>query len=61
MGRPPRHAPEAGNAVSPAAIEPHHHEPALRVIDQHGELITTVARSTGEISQFKAHGSKHLR
>ena len=31
----------------------------LRVIDQHGELITTVPRtSTGEISRFKAYGSR---
>ena len=31
----------------------------LRVIDQHGELITTVPRiGTGEISRFKAYGSK---
>jgi hypothetical protein len=29
----------------------------LRVIDQHGELVTTVPRaSTGEISRFKAYG-----
>jgi hypothetical protein len=32
-------------------------ETALRVIDQHGELITTVPRNgTGEISRFKAYG-----
>jgi hypothetical protein len=31
----------------------------LRVIDQHGELITTVPRSgTGEISRFKAYGTR---
>jgi hypothetical protein len=31
----------------------------LRVIDSNGELITTVARaSTGEISRFKAYGSR---
>ena len=31
----------------------------LRVIDQHGELITTVPRNgTGEISRFKAYGSQ---
>jgi hypothetical protein len=30
----------------------------LRIIDQHGELITTVPRnSTGEITRFKAHGT----
>jgi hypothetical protein len=32
----------------------------LRVIDQHGELITTVPRTgTGEISRFKAYGTRH--
>ncbi len=32
---------------------------ALRIIDQDGELITTVPRaSTGEISRFKAYGSR---
>ena len=31
----------------------------LRIIDQHGELITAVPRnSTGEISRFKAHGKQ---
>jgi hypothetical protein len=31
----------------------------LRVIDEHGELITAVPRaSTGEISRFKAYGKK---
>jgi hypothetical protein len=31
----------------------------LRVIDQHGELVTTVARaSNGEISRFKAYGTR---
>jgi hypothetical protein len=31
----------------------------LRVIDQHGELITTVPRtSTGEITRFKAYGTR---
>jgi hypothetical protein len=34
-------------------------ETALRVIDQHGELITTVPRSgTVEISRFKAYGTR---
>ncbi len=34
-------------------------ETALRVIDQHGELITTVPRNgTGEISRFKAYGTR---
>jgi transposase InsO family protein len=34
----------------------------LRVIDGNGELLTTVPRSsTGEISRFKAYGSKHSR
>jgi len=34
----------------------------LRIIDQHGELITTVARaSAGEISRFKAYGSRQSR
>ena len=34
----------------------------LRVIDTNGELLTTVPRnSTGEISRFKAYGSKHSR
>jgi transposase InsO family protein len=34
----------------------------LRVIDPNGELLATVPRnSTGEISRFKAHGSKHPR
>ena len=33
--------------------------PPVQVIDQHGELITIVARnSTGEISRFKAYGSR---
>jgi hypothetical protein len=32
----------------------------LRVIDGDGELLTTVPRnSTGEISRFKAYGTKH--
>jgi hypothetical protein len=32
----------------------------LRVVHSNGELLTTVPRtSTGEISRFKAHGSKH--
>lgn len=31
----------------------------LRIIDQHGELITTVPRvSDGEISRFKAYGAR---
>ena len=31
----------------------------LRIIDEHGELITTVPRtSTGEISRFKAYGNQ---
>jgi hypothetical protein len=31
----------------------------LRIIDQHGELLTTVPRaSTGEISRFKACGKQ---
>ena len=31
----------------------------LRIIDQHGELLTTVPRaSTGEISRFKAYGKQ---
>jgi hypothetical protein len=34
----------------------------LRVIDQHGELITTVPRpSDGEISRFKAYGTRQRR
>ena len=34
----------------------------LRIIDSNGELLTTVPRnSTGEISRFKAYGSKHSR
>jgi len=34
----------------------------LRVIDSNGELLATVARnSTGEISRFKAHGTRHSR
>ena len=34
----------------------------LRVIDQHGELITTVPRDgTGEISRFKAYGTREPR
>ena len=34
----------------------------LRVIDQHGELLTTVPRaSTGEISRFKAYGRQPCR
>ena len=32
----------------------------LRVTDSNGELVTTVPRtSTGEISRFKAYGSRH--
>jgi len=31
----------------------------LRIIDQHGDLLTTVPRnSTGEISRFKAYGTR---
>ena len=31
----------------------------LRIIDQHGELLTTVLRdSTSEISRFKAYGTR---
>jgi hypothetical protein len=34
----------------------------LRVIDPNGGLLTTVpGNSTGEISRFKAHGSRHSR
>jgi hypothetical protein len=34
----------------------------LRIIDQHGELITTVPRvSNGEISRFKACGTRQPR
>ena len=34
----------------------------LRVIDSNGELLTTVPRnSTGEISRFKAHGTRQSR
>jgi hypothetical protein len=34
----------------------------LRVTDPNGELLTTVSRnSTGEISRFKAHGTRHSR
>jgi hypothetical protein len=34
----------------------------LRIIDQHGELLTTVPRnSTGEISRFKAYGTRQPR
>jgi hypothetical protein len=34
----------------------------LRVIDSNGELLTTVPRNgSGEISRFKAYGSKHSR
>ena len=35
---------------------------SLRIIDQHGELITTVPRnSIGEISRFKAYGTQQPR
>jgi hypothetical protein len=35
---------------------------SLRIIDHHGELITTVPRnSTGEISRFKAYGTRQPR
>ena len=35
---------------------------SLRIIDQHGELITAVPRNgTGEISRFKAYGSRKPR
>jgi hypothetical protein len=35
---------------------------ALRIIDQHGELITTVPRAGGaEISLFKAYGTRQER
>jgi hypothetical protein len=31
----------------------------LRIIDQHGELITTVSRAAnGEITRFKAYGTR---
>jgi hypothetical protein len=34
-------------------------ETSLQVIDQHGELMTTAPRnSTGEISRFKAYGTR---
>ena len=37
-------------------------ETTLRVIDQHGELITTVPRiSTAEITRFKAYGTRRSR
>jgi hypothetical protein len=44
----------AGQTVT---IEPGH--TTLRVIDQHGELITTVPRNgTGKISRFEAYGMR---
>jgi len=47
----------AGKTVT---IEPG--DTTLRVIDSNGELLATVPRnSTGEISRFKAYGSKHSR
>ena len=37
-------------------------ETTLRIIDQQGELITTVPRAgDGEISRFKAYGSRQPR
>jgi hypothetical protein len=46
--------PHAGRIVT---IKPG--DTTLRVIDSNGELLTTVPRnSTGEISRFKAYGSK---
>ena len=33
----------------------------LRIIDQHGELITTPRLSDGKISRFKAHGTRQPR
>jgi hypothetical protein len=56
-GRPPAHPrrPHAGRIVT---IEPA--DTTLRVIDSNGELLTIVPRtSPGEITRFKAHGSKH--
>jgi len=45
----------AGQTVT---IEPG--DTTLRVIDQHGELLSIVPRNgIGEISRFKAYGSKH--
>ena len=47
--------PHAGRIVT---IEPG--DTTLRVIDSNGELLTIVPRnSPGEITRFKAHGSKH--
>lgn len=35
---------------------------SLRIIDQHGELITTVPRNgSGEITRFKAYGTRQSR
>ena len=49
--------PHAGRIVT---IEPG--DTTLRVINSNGELLTAVPRnSTGEISRFKAYGSKHSR
>jgi hypothetical protein len=37
-------------------------ETTLRVIDQHGELLATVPRNSGgEVSRFKAHGTRQRR
>jgi len=48
-------SPLAGRIVT---IEPG--DTTLRVIDSNGELLTIVPRnSPGEITRFKAHGSKH--
>ena len=47
--------PHAGRIVT---IEPG--ETALRITDSNGELLATVPRtSTGEITRFKAHGTRH--
>jgi len=47
--------PHAGRIVT---IEPG--DTTLRIIGPDGELVTTVPRNgTGEISRFKAYGSKH--
>ena len=59
-GRPPAHPGQLSHAGQIVTIELG--DTTLRVIDSNGELITTVPRtSTGEISRFKAYGTRTPR
>lgn len=55
-------SPASASRLASATPEDCHHrtgDTTLRIIDQHGELITTVpSASDGEISRFKAYGTR---